>query len=424
MESVDTVTPPAPGGADHSEPTGPSEPSEPTLDYPFHRPSAVEIPRVYAELRDRCPVAHVRLPSGDEGYVVSRYDDVRTVLADPRFSRAATTAPGAPQLTKTPPLAGGLFTMDPPEHTRLRRLVSKEFTFRRVQNLRPRIQELTDGLLDAMEKQSPPVDLNTALAFPLPVMVICELLGVPFEDRDKFRGWSDAFVSLTSHTPEEMAAQRRSMIEYLAALIQRKREEPTDDLMGALVTAHDEEGRLTEHELITMGITLLVAGHETTVSMIGKCMLTLLRHPEHLSALRDSPEHIDHAVEELLRINPIGDGGPLRVTLEDVEVAGTRIPKGSAVLAAICSANQDAERFAESPADAFDPARPTAGQHVAFGHGPHFCLGAPLARAELQIVIGSLIRRFPAIRLAEDVEDLHLTTGMMVHGLERLPVTW
>ncbi|GHF68206.1 cytochrome P450 [Streptomyces griseosporeus] len=396
----------------------------PILDYPFHRPSAIEVPPVYDELRQRCPVAHVRLPSGDEGFVVSRYDDVHTVLSDARFSRAATTAPGAPQLTRTPPLAGGLFTMDPPEHTRLRRLVSKEFTFRRVQNLRPRIQELTDGLLDAMEQHGAPADLNTALAFPLPVMVICELLGVPFEDRDKFRGWSDAFVSLTSHSPEEVAAQRKGMIDYLAALIRRKREEPGGDLMSALVAAHDEEGRLTEHELITMGITLLVAGHETTVSMIGKCVLTLLRHPEHLAALREHPEHLDHAVEELLRINPIGDGGPLRVTLEDVEIAGTHIPKGSAVLAAICSANQDPARFPEgSPAD-FHPGRPSAPQHVAFGHGPHFCLGAPLARAELQIVIGSLVRRFPRLRLAEDVENLHLTEGMMVHGLTRLPVAW
>ncbi|MDR3080605.1 MAG: cytochrome P450, partial [Streptomyces sp.] len=378
----------------------------PALSYPFHRPSAVEIPRVYGELREQCPVAHVRLPSGDTGYIVTRYDDVRTVLADGVFSRAATVAPGAPQLSKTtPPLAGGLFTMDPPEHTDLRKLVLREFTNRRVQQLRPRIQELTDGLLDSMEKLSPPVDLNTELAFPLPVMVICELLGVPFGDRGRFRAWSDAFVSLTSHTAQESAAQRASMIGYLKELIDRKREEPSDDLIGALVAAHDEDGKLTEHELITMCITLLVAGHETTVSMIGTCVLTLLRHPEHLAALRERPEMIEHAVEELLRINPIGDGGPLRVTLDDVEVGGTLIPKGSAVLAAICSANQDAERFPEgSPAD-FDPTRPTAGEHLAFGHGPHHCLGAPLARAELQIVSGTLLRRVPGLKLAEEVES-------------------
>ncbi|WP_434597736.1 cytochrome P450 [Streptomyces sp. A5-4] len=397
----------------------------PPHQYPFHRPSAVEVPPVYEELRATCPVAHVGLPSGDEGYVVSRYEDVRTVLADPRFSRAATVAPGAPQLSKNPPMAGGLFTMDPPEHTRLRKLVSREFTARRVQNLRPRIQEMTDGLLDAMEQLPTPVDLNTALAFPLPVMVICELLGVPYEDRDRFRGWSDAFVSLTSHSPEEVVAQRTSMVQYLGALAQRKRDEPADDLMSALVAARDEEGSLSEMELITMGITLLVAGHETTVSMIGTSVLTLLRHPEHLKALRERPEMVEHAVEELLRINPIGDGGPLRVTLEDVEIAGTTIPKGSAVLAAICSANRDERRFQEpGSADDFDPARPSATAQLAFGHGPHFCLGAALARAELQIVIGSLLRRFPKLALAEDVAKLEMTTGMMVHALNRLPVTW
>jgi nocardicin N-oxygenase len=404
--------------------TGEGTSAGPEYTYPFHRPSAVEVPPVYEELRAKCPVAHVRLPSGDDGYVVSRYDDVRTVLSDLRFSRAATVEPGAPQLSKTPPLAGGLFTMDPPEHTRLRKLVSREFTARRVHNLRPRIQELTDDLLDKMEKLSPPADLNTELAVPLPVMVICELLGVPFEDRDRFRAWSDAFVSLTSHTPEESLAQRKSMVEYLAALVQRKREEPTDDLLGALVSARDEQGSLSEHELITMGITLLVAGHETTVSMIGTCVLTLLRHPEHLDALRESPEKMEHAVEELLRMNPIGDGGPLRVTLEDVELGGTVIPKGSAVLAAICSANRDPEQFTDGPADEFDPARPSATSHVALGHGAHFCLGAALARAELQIVLSSLLRRFPRLRLAADVGDLRMSTGMMVHGLTKLPVTW
>lgn len=403
---------------------GGPESGQSLLDYPFHRASAVEVPRVYEELRAKCPVAHVRLPSGDEGYVVTRYDDVRTVLADARFSREATISPEAPQLTATPPVPGSLFTTDAPQHTRLRRLVSREFTARRVQNMRPRLQELTDGLLEEMEKSGAPADLNTALAFPLPVMVICELLGVPFEDRDKFREWSDAFVSLTIHTAEEMETQRNQMIGYLAELIKRKREDPKDDLISALVTAHDEEGALNEYELIVMAATILVAGHETTVSMIGKIVLTLLRHPEHMATLREHPEQIDHAIEELLRVNPIGDGGPLRITLEDVEVAGTVIPKGSAVLAAVCSANQDPSRFTGVLPDEFDPARPEAVHHVAFGHGPHFCVGAALARLELRIVISSLLDRFPGLRLAEDVESLELTTGMMVHGLTRLPVTW
>lgn len=405
-------------------PAGTGTGTETGHQYPFHRPSAVQVPPLYEELRAKCPVAKVRLPSGDEGYVVSRYDDVRTVLADPRFSRAAMLDEGAPRLTAAPPMGGSLFTMDPPEHTRLRKLVSREFTARRVQNLRPRIQQLTDEMLDQMEKLSPPVDLNPVFAFPLPVMVICELLGVPFEDRDRFRAWSDAFVSLTAHTEEEVLQQRIEMFQYLGELVQRKREEPADDLMSALVAVHEEDGdRLSEHELIIMGITLLVAGHETTVSMIGKCVLTLLRHPEHLAALRERPETIDHVVEELLRLNPIGDGGPFRVTLEDVEIAGTTIPRGSGVIAAVASANQDPDRFGEETG-AFHPARPTATAHLALGHGPHFCLGAALARAELQIAISSLIRRFPRLRLADDVDNLEMTSGMMVHALRALPVAW
>ncbi|MFI2378451.1 cytochrome P450 [Streptomyces sp. NPDC018964] len=407
-----------------AHPAEPEAGAETAIPYPFHRPSAVEVPPVYEELRAKCPVARVQLPSGDEGFVVSRYEDARTVLADLRFSRAAMLAEGAPRLTAAPPMPGSLFTMDPPEHTRVRKLVSREFTARRVQNLRPRIQQLTDEMLDGMEKLSPPVDLNPVFAFPLPVMVICELLGVPFEDRDRFRGWSDAFVSLTAHSEQEVMEQRMAMVQYLAELVRRKREEPADDLMSALVAVHDEDGdRLSEHELITMGITLLVAGHETTVSMIGKCVLTLLRHPEHLAALREHPESIEHVVEELLRINPIGDGGPFRVTLEDVEIAGTTIPKGSGVIAAVASANQDPDRFGEATGD-FDPARQSATAHLAFGHGAHFCLGAALARAELQIALSSLIRRFPRLALAEEVDNLSLTSGMMVHALERVPVTW
>ncbi|MDB1089354.1 cytochrome P450 [Streptomyces sp. ACA25] len=389
--------------------------------YPFHRPSAIELPPVYQDLRAEEPVAQVVLPSGDLGYIVSRHADAKLVLADPRFSRAAMLAEGAPQLTVAPMPPNSLFSTDPPEHTRLRKLVTGEFTARRMRALEPRIQELTDALLDDMEKQGGPVDLNQALAFPLPVQVICELLGVPFEDREKFRAWSNAIVSLTSHTPEEMVQQRMEMAGYIHQLIIRRKDDQGDDLLSALTVAHEEEGKLDEVELIVMAMTLLVAGHETTVSMIGACVLTLLRHPEQLARLKEDPDSMGDMVEELLRINPIGDGGPLRIAVEDVEIAGTVIPKGSAVMAAVCSANRDPEVF--DRAEEFRPER-DHNPHLAFGHGVHHCLGAALARSELRITIGSLFRRFPTLRLATDVGSLRMKTGMLVHGLEKLPVTW
>lgn len=412
-----TVDTPAPGTP---APSGPAASGCPRS-YPFHRPSAIEIPPVYAELRRDEPVARVTLPSGDLGYVVSRHEDAKLVLADPRFSRAAMLAEGAPQLTVLPMPPGSLFTTDPPEHTRLRKLVTGVFTARRIRALEPRIQELTDELLDRMEAEGGPIDLNRALAFPLPVQVICELLGVPFEDREQFRTWSNAIVSLTTHTAEEMMQQRMEMAGYINALIERRRGEPGEDLLSALITAHDEEDALNQGELVIMAMTLLVAGHETTVSMIGACVLTLLRHPEHLDRIINDPEAMNGFVAELLRINPIGDGGPLRITLEDVEIAGTVIPKGSAVMAAVAGANRDPKVF-DRPEE-FDPYR-THNPHLAYGHGIHHCLGAALANAELRITIGSLFRRFPTLRLATGLDELRMKPGMLVHGLEELPVDW
>ncbi|WP_197523165.1 cytochrome P450 [Actinokineospora pegani] len=389
--------------------------------YPFHRPSAVEIPPLYDKLRADEPVAKVSLPSGDEGYIVSRYDDAKVVLSDLRFSRAATVEPGAPKLTHVPMPPNSLFTLDPPEHTRLRKLVAKEFTNRRIRELRPRVQELTDELLDRMAEQGGVADLNEALAFPMPVAVICELLGVPFEDREKFRNWSNAIVALTTLTQEEMMAERLAMAGYIWELVQVKRKEPGTDLLSALITAHDDENTLDEGELVMMAMTLLVAGHETTVSMIGACVLTILREPRLRAIVDEQPEKIGALVEELLRVNPIGDGGPLRITLTDVEIAGTVIPKGSAVMAAVASANRDERRYT-APAEV-DVDRENS-QHLAFGNGVHFCLGANLARLELEVAIASVFRKFPTLRLGTEVDQLRMKSGMLVHGLESLPVAW
>ncbi|KIH99211.1 monooxygenase [Streptomonospora alba] len=389
--------------------------------YPFTRYSVTEIPPIYRHLREKEPVARAAFPSGDEGWVVSRFDDVYSVLADPRFSRAATAEPDAPRLTSARPVSGGLFTMDPPEHTRLRRLVAKEFTARRINGLRTHIQRITDELLDAMEKQGPPAELIGSLAFPLPVRVICELLGVPFADHDKFQKWSEGIVSLTSHTEDEALHDMASLAGYFQELIAAKRADGTgDDLISALVRAEEEE-RLSEHELMMMGMTLLVAGHETTATVIGSGALSLLLHPGAVRTLKESPERIDDIVEEILRVNPIGDGGPLRVTLEDVEVAGTTIPAGAAVVASVPGANHDHRRF-DDP-HSFDIDRPDQ-QHIAFGHGVHYCIGAALARAELQISLSTLFRRFPGLALDAEADELEMTRGMMVHSLRELPVSW
>ncbi|MFI1395445.1 cytochrome P450 [Streptomyces sp. NPDC020681] len=389
--------------------------------YPPPRRSATGIPDEYAQLRSDAPVTDVVMPSGDGAHLFSRYDDVRTVLSDARCSRAATVLPESPKLTAVPFDAGGLFTMDPPEHTRLRSLVSSAFTARRVDLLRPRIQELADELLDRMAERGGPVDFNDAFAFPYPVAVICELLGVPFADRELFRGWSDAILSLTAHTPEQMLERKLALVAYLQQLLEDKRRRPGDDLLSALVSVRDEDGPLTEHELVTMAMTLLVAGHETTVGLLAASVFTLLRHAGGMRLVPDDPQELATLVEELLRFNPIGDGGPLRVTTAEIEVAGRTVPAGSAVIGAICSANRDERRFPDP--ERFDPARRDA-PHLAFGHGPHYCLGAPLARAELQIALAALARRFPDLRLAVPVEEIRMHTGLLVNRLESLPLNW
>ncbi|QMU78134.1 cytochrome P450 [Streptacidiphilus sp. PB12-B1b] len=379
------------------------------LPYPPTRYSATEVPPVYAALRGSCPVARVILPSGDPGYLLSRYEDVRRVLGDPAFSRAATVLPEAPKLTALPFDAGGLFTLDPPEHTRLRALVAREFTPRRVDALRPLVAAAADRLVDALVEAGPQADLISGFAFPLPALVICELLGVPFAYRERFQGWSDALLSLTAPSP----TARAELLAYLAALVRAKRRQPGDDLLSALAGSD-----LDERELLVMAMTLLIAGHETTAGLIGTSVLTLLLRPGALSAL---PDDLDGLVEELLRYNPLGDGGPLRVTLRDVEVGGVVIPRNSAVIAAVGSANRDGRVF-RSP-DSFDPAR-TGRPHLAFGHGVHYCLGAALARAELGIALTTLARRLPGLRLRVAAADLRMHSGLLVNRLVELPVSW
>ncbi|MER5641548.1 cytochrome P450 [Kitasatospora sp. NPDC002227] len=392
-------------------------------DFPFERTSPLHPCPHYARLREEAALTAVRMPSGDVGHLVTRYEDVRSVLSDPRFSRAATMADGAPRYGPAPQKFKTLLNMDDPEHSRVRRLVSREFTVRRVAGLRPRIQEYTDRLLDEMAATpGREIDLVKAVAFPLPVLMICELLGVPFEDREQFAEWSDAFMAITARSVEEILAAQRALYVYLSGLIVAKREKPGQDLLSALTQISDsDDGRLSEEELTFLGVSLLLAGHETTANAIGNSMLALLTHPEQLEILRKEPELMPGAVEELLRLFPPGDETLLRIALEDVEVGGSLVRAGEAVLPSLGSANRDERHFESS--EVFDVRRQQV-DHMTFGQGAHYCLGSGLARAELQIVIESLITRFPTLRLNAKLEEIPRHTGRLVHGVSRLPVAW
>jgi nocardicin N-oxygenase len=313
--------------------------------------------------------------------------------------------------------------MDPPEHTRVRRHAVRAFTHRRVQELRPRVREVVGELLDAMEDAGPPADLVQGLSLPLPITIICELLGVPAADRDRFQGWSDAFLSTTAHTLEQVRDAHASLDAYISGLIEQRRAGPAGDLLSALVEIEAAGGEaLTASELTNLGVGLLIAGYETTASQLTNLTFTLLSRREHWDDLAARPELPPEAVEELLRFVPLGsDTGMPRVAARDVELGGHLLRAGETVLVARPAANRDAAVFPDPDRLVLDrPGNP----HLAFGHGIHHCLGAHLARLELNEAIGALVRRFPALRLAVPEEALRWKTGLSVRGPHELPVTW
>jgi cytochrome P450 len=378
---------------------------------------------VYTEQRAKEPVSRVVLPSGHEAWLVSRYEDARMVLADQRFSRYL-LYPGAPYMIEPGDFSTGersILNLDPPDHTRIRRLVSKAFTPRRVEGLRGRIEEITAALLDEMSAKQPPVDLIEEFAFPLPTAVICELLGVPFEDRERFRAWSSVIVAPIQYGQDKVAAAQRDGAEDMARLIATKRAQPGNDLLSALITARDDEDRLTEPELIDLSTQMLLAGHETTVSLIGTGIVLLNRYPDQLDALRKDPALIDSAIEEILRYESPADTSLLRVATADVALNGVTIRKGEAVIAVTGSANFDEREFANPTA--FDITR-THNPHLGFGHGIHFCIGAPLARVEGQVALSALLDRFPDLRLAVSQEEIVWRPPLSVRGPVAVPVTW
>lgn len=396
--------------------------SQETQPYPFGLAERLDLHPLYAEFRRNRPLARVVMPYGGEAWLVTRYVDIRTVLSDPRFSRAVTVGRDVPRLL---PQVGedNILAMDPPEHTRLRRLVSKAFTGRRVEHLRPHVQTMVDEMVDEMIATGAPADLAESLAWPLPIKVICEMLGVPLADRDRFRHWIGVTLALGEQTtPEEMAAAARELQLYMGGLIAQRRTKPTDDLLSALVVARDEQDQLSEEEMISLAITLLAAGHETTANQIGSQVYLLLSHPELWQSLVDDPGLIPSAVEELLRFTPLGvSGGDVRVATVDIELAGGLVRAGESVVANPASGNRDETVF-DNPEE-LDLARKN-NPHIAFGHGVHHCLGAPLARLELQVVLGTLVRRLPGLRLAVPAEQVPWRTDRLVRGVTGLSVRW
>ncbi|MFI0355254.1 cytochrome P450 [Actinomadura sp. 9N407] len=378
----------------------------------------------YAELRAKGPVHPIDFPRGTTAFLVVDHEHGRAALSDPRLSKdsAHSSVPVDGDMF----FGGTMLGMDPPDHTRLRGLVAKAFTGRRVEALRPRVEEITAALLDKLAAAGE-ADLIEAFAVPLPIQVICELLGVPASDRDRFREWT-AVLTVPARTAEARERRRDAALafhHYLTGVFAERRARPQDDLISGLIDARDgaaalTEAALTETELLNTIALLLVAGHETTVNLIGNGVLALLQAPDQLELLRKRPELLPAAIEELLRYDGPVERASQRIALEDMEIAGTPIPKGAWIHVSLGAAGRDPGAF-DGPDD-LDVTR-TPNRHVAFGHGLHFCLGAPLARLEGQIAIGGLLDRFPDLALAVPATDLrHHPTGSIVRGLVSLPV--
>ncbi|WP_034384201.1 cytochrome P450 [Herbidospora cretacea] len=358
------------------------------------------------------------LYGGPEAWLVTRYDEVRDVLRDPEtFSNALSLNLRFPDLPEPTPeeevqmRAGAMLMMDPPEHTRLRRMLTPEFTMRRIRRLEPRVTEIVHDHLDAMEAKGPPADLVTDFAMPVPSLVICELLGVPYQDRAAFQERTATMMDIACPPERRLSAQREAR-EYMADLVARHTATPGDDLLGMLIREHD----LEIDELIGIGGLLLIAGHETTANMLGLGTLALLRNPDQLALL---PCDVEGAVEELLRYLSILHAGVAKVATRDVELSGTKIREGDVVVVSLPAANRD-PAFAEDP-DRLDIGRENRA-HVAFGYGAHHCLGAPLARMEMRIAFPALFARFPGLR--ETGPGARFRSHHFVYGLSTLPVAW
>ncbi|MFJ3217511.1 cytochrome P450 [Kitasatospora sp. NPDC086801] len=399
------------------------DPASDAPEFPVTRPDSrpFDPDETYARLRAHAPVSPVRCPAGMDAWLVSRYEDIRSVLADPRLSsRGAGSMHMLPSYDRRDPPPGSMIQLDGEAHARLRRLLIGEFTVRRMEALRPSVQRIADRHIDAMLAGSS-ADLVRDFALPIPSLVTCELLGVPYDDHEAFQRDSEVLIGFEADEATRDAATRR-LEGYLGELIARRLAEPQDDLLSRLIVRGEATDRPpTVPELATLGVLLLVAGHESTANMIALSTLVLMADRERTAALRAAPDTIGTAVEELLRYLSVIQFGLLRYATEDVTVGGTAVAAGSWLVAAIPSGNRDEDVF---PApDTVDLGRRDRA-HLAFGFGPHQCIGQQLARIELQVALATLLRRMPGLRLAEPLTQSAFKHNDIVFGLRSMPVVW
>jgi len=395
--------------------------------YPFSGSSYRGPDPKYAQLREESPIVKVRTRGGVDAWLISRYEDVRALSADPRLSRAAACGDGAPRIGgtmhTTPEM---IISLEGSEHSRLRRLVAGPFTLRRIEQMRPQVQAVVDELLDEMAVKGAPIDLIPQLTLPLPLTVIGEMLGVPPKDLQSFEKTARAFATVDERAGGEASlAALGQLAEYITGLIADKRAKPAEDMLSQLISARDNEDRLSEPELVTFGFTLIGAGFDTTACQLANSILALVEHHrDQWDYLVANPDQIPNAVEEMLRhVNLFATDttGFPRVAVDDIYVGGAHIRRGDAVLLGLSSANRDGTVFPDP--DTFDLTR-TPNPHLSFGHGIHHCLGKHLGRMEMELVFEGLVRRFPGLRLAVPESELPWYQGEINHMLKALPVTW
>jgi cytochrome P450 len=387
---------------------------------PLHREHPAEIAPVLGEIRENRPVCPISLVTGAPALLVTRHEDIKTVLSDRRFSRAAVCREDAPKTTLVPPNPDTLMNMDPPRHGSIRRIAAQAFTQRRLDRLMPRIAEISVDLVEAMAARSGPVDLNEAFSRPLPLRVICDMLGVPFADWALFHGWTETILDVHS-TPAEIGAAYVELRAYFVDLITAKRADPGEDFLSELGTASARGGPLTESEAIAVATFVFVAGHETSATLLTAGVLSLLRHPDQLAELLANPELWPSAADEINRLGIPGMSPFPRIALTDLTIQDVEIPAGTAVIANYEAGLRDPRVYADPERFDIHRRHPTP---LWFGHGPHFCLGAPVARAELSVGLRALFEKLPTLGLAVPVEELTWRDTATLGGFDHFPVTW